>query len=81
MSLGAPALRLPKTLSPDELERLRAVPKNLRDQALIEVMAGCGLRVSEACNLTLEAVHWSSETPWLRFTGKRGRERVVPLNL
>ena len=81
MTLGAPALRLPKTLSSDELERLRAVPKNRRDQALIEVMAGCGLRVSEACNLTLEAVHWSSETPWLRFTGKRGRERVVPLNL
>ena len=48
--------RLPKALTPDELSALRAVPKNLRDRALIEVMAGCGLRVSEACDLTLEGV-------------------------
>lgn len=81
MSLQLAPVRLPKMLRPDELDRLRAVPKNLRDQALIEVMAGCGLRVSEACSLTLDAVHWSSDTPWLRFIGKRGRERVVPLNL
>ena len=51
MTLGAPALRLPKTLSPDELERLRAVPKNRRDQALIEGLSyrgfdGRALRVA-----------------------------------
>ena len=71
---------LPKTLSPDELEALLAVPKNRRDQALIETMAGCGLRVSEACRLQLEQVHWSSDSPSLRFTGKGSKERIVPMN-
>ena len=71
---------LPKTLSPDELDALLAVPKNPRDQAFIEAMAGCGLRVSEICHLKLDQVHWSSDTPSLRFTGKRRKERVVPMN-
>jgi len=44
-------------------------------------MVGCGLRVSEACNLKLEEVQWSTEHPWIRFRGKGDRERVVPLNL
>lgn len=72
---------LPKALTRDELGALRCVPKNVRDQALIETMAGCGLRVSEACALTLDQVHWTTETPYLRFRGKRGRERIVPMNL
>ena len=72
---------LPKALTPDELEALRAVPMNLRDHALIATMAGCGLRVSEACDLTLDDVRWSSDSPAVRFTGKRGKERVVPVNL
>jgi len=81
VSAPASPVRLPRALSAEELDRLRAVPKNQRDQALIEVLAGCGLRVSEACHLHLDQIHWSSETPSLRFTGKRGKERVVPLNL
>ena len=72
--------RLPKTLTRDELNALRCVPKNLRDQALIETMAGCGLRVSEACHLKLDQVHWSSDSPSLRFIGKRNKERIVPMN-
>ena len=72
---------LPKALCVDELTALRSVPMNRRDRALITVMSGCGLRVSEACDLTLDDVHWSDDTPALRFTGKRGRERVVPMNL
>ncbi len=72
---------LPKALTRDELGALRCVPKNVRDQALIETMAGCGLRVSEACSLTLDNVYWTTETPYLRFRGKRGRERIVPMNL
>ncbi|NKB72496.1 MAG: tyrosine-type recombinase/integrase [Candidatus Latescibacteria bacterium] len=81
MTTIAAPVRLPKALTPPELDALRAVPKNQRDQALIEILAGCGLRVSEACNLRIDQIHWTTETPALRFTGKRGRERVVPLNL
>jgi hypothetical protein len=73
--------RLPKALSSDELDALQSVRMNPRDRALITTMSRCGLRVSEACGLTVENIHWTSETPSLRFTGKRDRERVVPMNL
>lgn len=81
MTQTAPGFRLPKALTREELAALRCVPKNTRDQALIETLAGCGLRVSEACDLRLDQVHWSGETPVLRFVGKGNKERMVPLNL
>ena len=67
--------------TPAELAALRAVPKHRRDQALIEVLAGCGLRVSEICALQVKHVHWTGEAPFLRITGKGDLEREVPLNL
>ena len=59
--------RLPKALTGDELNALRCVPKNLRDRALIETLAGCGLRVSEACSLQVDDIHWSSDSPSVRL--------------
>ena len=73
--------KLPKALAQDELEALKSVRMNLRDRALIAVLSRCGLRVSEACSLTVDNIHWSTDTPSLRFTGKRSKERVVPMNL
>ena len=73
--------KLPKALAQDELEALKSVRMNPRDRALIAVLSRCGLRVSEACSLTVDNIHWSTGTPNLRFTGKRGKERVVPMNL
>ncbi|MBI2503811.1 MAG: tyrosine-type recombinase/integrase [Candidatus Latescibacteria bacterium] len=67
--------------TPEELTALRAVPKHRRDQALIEVLAGCGLRVSEVCALQVAHLHWTGEAPFLRIVGKGGQERRVPLNL
>ena len=72
--------KLPKALARDELEALATVRMNSRDRALIAVLSRCGLRVSEACSLTVDNIHWSTGTPSLRFTGKRGKERVVPMN-
>ena len=65
----------------EELTALRAVPKHQRDQALIEVLAGCGLRVAEVCTLQMAHLHWTGEAPFLRIVGKGGQERQVPLNL
>ena len=73
--------KLPKALAQDELEALQSVRMNPRDRALIAVLSRCGLRVSEACSLTVDNIHWSTGTPSLRFTGKRNKERVVPMNL
>jgi integrase/recombinase XerD len=51
-------------------------PSDLRDRALLEVLYGMGLRVSEAASLTVGAVRG---VDLVRVVGKGGRERVVPL--
>ena len=73
---------LPKTLSPGEAERLIEAakgtqPRNLRDQALVELMYGAGLRVSEAVGLDKGGVDLDDR--FVRVTGKGGKERVVPI--
>src|SRR5690554_5972912 len=52
---------LPNTLDEGEVERLLAAPDvdtalGLRDRAMLEVLYGCGLRVSELVNLSLDAI-------------------------
>jgi integrase/recombinase XerD len=73
---------LPKTLSPGEAERLidaakGTQPRNMRDQALVELMYGAGLRVSEAVGLDKSGV--DLEDRFVRVTGKGDKERVVPI--
>lgn len=48
-----------------------------RDKAILELLYGCGLRVSELCNLTCDNVSRTDEV--LRVIGKGSKERVVPL--
>jgi integrase/recombinase XerD len=73
---------LPKTLSPGEAERLieaaaGVTPRNLRDQALVELLYGAGLRVSEAVGLERGAVDLDDR--YVRVIGKGSKERLVPL--
>ena len=49
----------------------------LRDQALLEVLYGCGLRVSEATSLDCRAV--DLKNGWIRVTGKGSKQRTVPV--
>jgi integrase/recombinase XerD len=74
--------RLPRTLSPGEVERLIAAangttPRSLRDRALVELLYGAGLRVSEAVGLERGAV--DLEGRLVRCIGKGDKERIVPL--
>jgi integrase/recombinase XerD len=73
---------LPRTLSPSEAERLidaaaGTTPRSLRDRALVELLYGAGLRVSEAVGLGRTDV--DLEGRLVRATGKGSKERVVPL--
>jgi integrase/recombinase XerD len=73
---------LPRTLSPAEAERLveaanGATPRALRDRALVELLYGAGLRVSEAVGLHKSSVDLDARL--VRCTGKGSKERVVPI--
>jgi len=74
--------RLPKTLSPGEAERLIDAasgvgPRALRDRALVELLYGAGLRVSEAVGLERGAIDLDDRL--VRVVGKGGKERIVPI--
>jgi len=74
--------RLPRTLSQGEVARLidaasGVSPRALRDRALVELLYGGGLRVSEAVGLERGAVDLQERA--VRVLGKGSRERVVPI--
>ena len=74
--------KLPGFVSVDEAFRMaeqdwEATPAGLRDRAIVEVLYGSGLRVSELVSLDLESV--DLETGSARVLGKGGKERIVPL--
>ena len=73
---------LPRFLSEDDVDRLlaapdTAIPRGLRDRALIEVLYATGLRVSELINLKPQDVNL--ESGYLTTTGKGRKQRLVPL--
>jgi len=74
--------RIPEVFSREEVERLLAAvdlntPGGVRDRFLFELIYSCGLRVSEAAELTLERIYAGEK--FLRVLGKGGKERVVPI--
>jgi len=76
------ARRLPRVLRAPETEALLAAAAadgilGLRDRAMLEVLYGAGLRVSELVGLPLAGL--DRRAGFLRVRGKGGRERIVPL--
>lgn len=74
--------RLPKGLTPGEIEQLLApeakeTPGNLCDQAVIELAYASGLRLAELRHLRLEQLHL--DAGFLNVVGKGNKERVVPV--
>lgn len=72
---------LPAVLSVEEVSAiLESVPDkgemSLRDRAILEVLYGCGLRVSELCSLRISNIYM--EDTFLRIIGKGNKERLVP---
>jgi site-specific recombinase XerD len=82
LELPRRARTLPKTLSPAEAERLieaaaGTTPRAMRDRALVELMYGSGLRISEALGLRRRSVDLDERI--VRPLGKGSKERIVPL--
>lgn len=83
VSMPKKALRLPEVLSVDDVCNLiesvsGESPAQLRDRAILEVLYGCGLRVSELCGLDCDRVDFNDE--FMLVMGKGGKERVVPVS-
>lgn len=75
-------LRLPKTLSEDQVKSLMTAPspqtpEGLRDLAMLELMYASGLRVTELVTLPQQAI--DLEVGALKVTGKGNKERLVPM--
>lgn len=72
--------RLPRALSVDQVSKIIDMaydtPQGIRNGALLELMYGCGLRVSEAVSLEWEDL--DLEERWVRVMGKGSKERIVP---
>ncbi len=83
-ALATPRLskKLPEVLSVDEVFRILDAPDgedpmSIRDKAILEILYGAGLRVSELTGLKLNQIFWEEEM--IRVFGKGGKERFTPL--
>jgi tyrosine recombinase XerC len=75
--------RLPHYLDVDEIVRVIEAPDTsteggLRDRAILEVLYGSGLRVSELVGIRTGDVNFAEK--WVRVYGKGGRQRISPLS-
>ncbi len=84
VNLESPRLgrKLPDTLSFPEIETLLAAidlstPEGTRNRAIVEVLYGAGLRVSELTELKISELHF--DIGFLRVRGKGEKTRLVPL--
>ena len=82
--IGTPKItrHLPDILSLEEIETLLAsfknsTPEDIRNKAIIEMLYGCGLRVSELVTLKLNDLFF--DEGYIRVVGKGNKQRLVPI--
>lgn len=73
---------LPEVLSVEEIEAIMESVDlktwtGVRDRAILEILYGCGLRVSEVCGLLISHVY--PDEGFVRVVGKGNKERIVPM--
>jgi len=74
--------KLPNILSIQEIEALltapnKSKPQGIRDLAMLELLYGSGMRISELIALDLADIHLTMG--FVRVFGKGGKERIIPL--
>ena len=77
-----PGSYLPDVLAADDVERILDAPPaedpiGIRDRAILELLYGCGLRVSELVGLDTDRVDLPNQQ--VRVIGKGNKERRVPM--
>jgi len=83
LSVGSKSLRLPKTISSDQMNRIidsinGQDPNTTRDKLIFEFLYGTGARISELVNTDLDDIDFDSNIIKIRF-GKGSKQRIVPL--
>lgn len=74
--------KLPEFLTIDEINAMiaavdRSTAEGERNRTILEVLYGCGLRVSELVNLKISQVYF--DIGFVKVTGKGNKERIVPI--
>jgi len=75
--------KLPDTLNIIEINQLidaidASKPDGMRNKAILEVLYGCGLRVTELISLRISNVYYENE--YIKVIGKGNKERIVPIS-
>ena len=68
--------RLPKVMTVDELNKILNSDLNKTEKVIVELLYGCGLRVSELVNLKINNIDTTSK--YVQCFGKGSKERIVP---
>lgn len=74
--------KLPDTLNINEIDQLigtidASKPEGMRNKAIVEMLYGCGLRVSELTDLKISNIFKDEE--FIKVVGKGNKERLVPI--
>lgn len=74
--------KLPETLHLHEIDQMissidLSLAEGHRNKAMLEVLYGCGLRVSELCELKISNLFLNDE--FIKVTGKGNKERLIPI--
>ena len=69
--------KLPKVMSVTEIEKILSTNLTVIENAVMELLYGAGLRVSELAELELNNIELSSK--YIRCIGKGSKERIIPI--
>lgn len=73
---------LPTVINQEDMKKILDVkltnPFKYRDKAMLELMYGSGLRISELVNLTVYSIDFENDI--ILIEGKGNKERIVPIN-
>ena len=74
--------KLPSYLSEEEIDRILDIKTNTayekRNKAMLEILYGTGIRISELVNLTMSNIYLDDEM--IKVFGKGSKERIIPIN-